>query len=521
MESSNVVDAADRFKKQSSTKTGLAAASHRGAIDRLRATVRTTELDRSMLAKRMTDWSVQLDSNSPKRAAHLMMAKAWSDDHSKKTSRFFDFGSGEASKTRESSGSSWAKLIETAASLLHPVKDSDGGMAIREQERAINRLLLGTSFRPANPAMSAPAGVYDLLVRISEKMAHRIGTSTRLFELWEVLERSPFDVTWLRSSQADFSGPLSTAAKFADDLGRRLNVDGEYRFRFTTDTNDCDWSRPSLLIGALARRHDVEVFVLPEEFRGLYDHSAIPDSKNHWELAEKFQQWAMKTSGNPYILPDTSLRTGQGFGWVREKRDLVNLVWLKMDHKDGMEIIVSGDYYNHIQAPVFTDQRFLPDALRMIEHRVSDLGVYPDFDYLNESYSTHVIPNSLRGLVPNEYAQHGYVRLMTAYPECTGESPFHDTGWGKIGDVGDQDWLKTVLFGGHEAEFIPLFTVPEDAPMPAPARSLAAALLANVEAPHEEQLINRLETEATRIAEAGLKYYNAMLTHWSDAIELL
>ena len=146
MNGDNVISASDRFAR----KQQQGAPAPIVAWKQLQSTVRTSEDDRIVLAERLGQAASRLNPSAPKTGAHAIMREAWGEDGSKKTGRLFVFEGKQKPTLLESSGASWARLIDAAARLIVTKDNQHPSMVDNAVRQQTARLLLGTSFLPQN-----------------------------------------------------------------------------------------------------------------------------------------------------------------------------------------------------------------------------------------------------------------------------------------------------------------------------------------------------------------------------------
>ena len=524
----NVVDASRRFEQRSTTP-----AKHRAlnALDKLAGVTRTSLADRAILARKLGEAAVRLNPKAPKKGAHAIISEAWAENGfesgAKKTGRLFVFEGKDVPDVLESSGPTWANLVDKAARLIAAAAGYHPAQVDHEYRHQVSRLLRGTSFLPSLPeATSTPTASRELLERLSDKFVQRLQASTRLFELWSVLEHAPFAVERVRAADPQPTGVVPAASKLAAQIEANMRWRDDRQPYFVPMAqeayHDTSWSNVFLKIGAYARPVRVRTFIPPKHVA-----EAFLDPEQWGDEAwEKFDKW--QTDGKEYDydddFPEHDYVPDLGHGAKWETYKALYFVYLSISKSNNIlpnvSVHVDHDFVCYYAAPPL--RNILEIGSFIFDQHMSDLEFKDDVVSFN-SRRAYITPTSMHDFLDREYRTCSPVRLMqsdsSSQNQFVFDYPYELFEKGEFTFSDDDEDALALIYGTNDFEFIPNF--PVDASINTPVRkgSLADALLNNATLPPEEQLIAMIERDAKTRADAGLGYHHALIRYYQEIVD--
>lgn len=524
MNGDNVISASDRFarKQQQGAPAPLLA------WQQLQSTVRTSEDDRIVLAERLGQAASRLNPSAPKKGAHAIMRAAWGEDGSKKTGRLFVFEGKQKPTLLESSGASWARLIDAAAQLIVAKDNQHPSMVDKAVRQQTARLLRGTSFLPQNAQGGAePGAVGEVLQRLADKFVHRLQTNTRIFELWRILDGHPFTVEHVEGDEPTPASVVPHASQLANNVEWLMRGESDWKHYFVPVDPMKTWQEPwtadiFIPVGAFARQVQVKTFVPPPQVAEVF----LDSCKTNEEMWGAFDAWhtGSEDSYDP-IFPDYKYTNSLGHGVKEETMTTLYFAYLR--------IKLGADKQPVVEFEVHCDELFDCAAIpklrdkHMAAHVISNVKL----DYLKVIYDELMVDRialaphiSVRSLIDESYMGCGPVRIMNIVDRNQKDfflryriDNFDDYEIFSID--GDREEGRMLLYGEGDIWFIPSFAVEADKPTPTRPGSLADALLRNVDVAPEDQLVSIIEQHGRRIADAGLAYHQALVDYYQDAVD--
>ena len=524
----NVVDASRRFDRSRSPSQPAAI----DALEKLRATTRTNLADRIILARKLGEAAARLNPKAPKKGAHAIMNAAWAENGAesgaKKTGRLFVFEGKDVPDVLESSGPSWANLVDKAARLIVAAADHHPGHVDREIRYQVSRLLRGTSFLPSSPeANSTPVAVRELLGRLADKFIQRVQSNTRLFELWRVLDQTPFAVEHVDPPEPAPPSVVPEASRLADRitwhwLWEKPDNRESYFVPIDNDASQStSWPHVFVKIGAYARQVRIRTFIPPSNVADAF----LDPKESDEEAWAKFDEWQ---SGDPDVAcpeyPDHDYDEQLGHGGKSETYDVIYYAYLciEKDERGMPNLYVHigtgfGFLYPYLSPPLANCKSIEPFIFGQEKS-----ALQARHDPFNERLSI-VTSKSVSEIVDKEYIRHSPVRLVyyESGPDERYVLPYYNEVFDSEGFkfTDEHDEITALIFGSEEFRFIPNFPIDSNLTTPARKGSLADALLNNAALPADKQLINIIERDAKTRADAGLGYHHALICYYREIID--
>ena len=523
MNGDNVISASDRFAR----KQQQGAPAPIVAWKQLQSTVRTSEDDRIVLAERLGQAASRLNPSAPKKGAHAIMREAWGEDGSKKTGRLFVFEGKQKPTLLESSGASWARLIDAAARLIVTKDNQHPSMVDNAVRQQTARLLRGTSFLPQNAQGGAePGAVGEVLQRLADKFVHRLQTNTRIFELWRILDGHPFTVEHVEGDEPTPASVVPHASQLANNVEWLMRRESGWKHYFVPVDPMKTWQEPwtadiFIPVGAFARQVQVKTFVPPPQVAEVF----LGSSKTSAEMWDAYCAWRTgdEDIGDP-IFPEYEYTDSLGHGAKEETITTLYFAYLRIssgaDKRPVVTFQVNNDYVISCTAiPKLQDENMIS---YVISHARSE-----HLEVISDGIGDQValVPHmSVRSLIDENYMRCGPVRIMNnevgEQEEFCLRYSIDNFSYEQIFSIdGDSEEGRTLLYGAGDMRFIPSFAVEADKPTPTRPGSLADALLRNVDVAPEDQLVSIIEQHGKRIAEAGLAYHQALIDYYQEAID--
>lgn len=518
--SDNVIEATDRFSNREGRQKVT-------PVDVLRRTARVLPVDRATLAARLGEVAARLDPDSPKRAALTWFQRAWQGERWAKRKRYVIMPGETARNPRDegayvASGADWAKLVEQAATALHP---GEGPVPGSDRARAIRDLLRGTAFVPAlAPIPVQGDNAQALIATYADRISRLLDQHTDIRRLWSVLHAAPFGTTILSDDEVSGNDRLLVQAALAADAIEPMSDHGVamgWRTRFTSKgmPQGTGWSEPTITLGIRAHRRETRMFVVPHNFASdLPPHAEEEDGAPD----ERILEWLISKGyleGRSYEnLPDIAYTDATGIGWRSYPYEVLQFVLLqakaKPDGSPGLWIHTFADDLGHYH-PI----------LLMFDSAAADVGCGSALSFIgqavtNDDYTYHSIydfvawPAWSERHMPGGSMPYGAASGMV---EAAYEETPEVSGWL---DDADNAELQELLFGSAaDTRFLPEIRVAGGLPVPVNQDSVAGALLANLAVGEEDRISERLLAKAKARADAGLAYHEAVVAHHRQMID--
>jgi len=539
-----------------------------GMIERLKGQSRLSPADKKVFAVNLGLLAARIDEARPLNGAKQIVEHSNQDGIWEKRKRYFrlpgeDTPSNGVDGEYASNPAAFISLAEAAGELL--CKSTKSESIERERQAAIKALVTGSSHMPTYvPSNSADISAKALLDDYAQALSEAIETRTKITELWKVLETTDIGVDGFTKDE-DFEAeqsPYGEAAIFPP-----LLFDSVYNKSLTTGqffVDDCQfskggysggWPYPEVQLGYVATTHKIQMFCIPEDQRTLFN----ADDKT---LASALKSLGFQLDLD--VMPEYELdETYSGAGWKQVTASIISEVFIRAIRGDAGEVkIVIGT--NPLRSEgatnpdiylVATDGRLdkamprLKLSMEMYDlaekekqlidsgFKISQIKVYALPNSSHNSEYTEGDDDDYDDMVSFEFVsddlldrkKHHQLLPVAILPEWWIE--YGGDSWPNRRDflkfkenVESRSWTEgefqaQMLLGAEDIRFYP--TNLEADPIAGVLRSgsVGASLLNNLNAKSDANSITNLLIEkAALTAEAGLKFYEAMLEDHRSAI---
>jgi hypothetical protein len=339
-----------------------------------------------------------------------------------------------------------------------------------------------------------------------------IKTRTRIVDLWGVLADSPLELEARGADEEPFELAFGGAEKFPEPLLKPIFRDHIVEAIFQPkDGMGFGWDEPTVELGFIAIHVATSMFAIPEE-AGVLFHASNEDEDGY--MPEEAVEWLRSIGyGKGTLLPDDPFDRSVGYGWKPAYFSVLRRVGLTVSRNDDgqpkLELHFWGDdavAYNEYGLAGHHEDLIVESGGQMSQIRSLDRDVSDDlFDCLYAVYSEPVRFDAFGG-------EARVVGLLPTW-EISGE--FHrlsQCGWS------DDPTSASLLIGG-EHRFIPTIGSCEPVAGPLRAGSLGAGILNNaISAPDGESVANLLIQKCALTADAGLRFHEAMVDRYREAL---
>ena len=549
----NIIYSHGRFGAQTTPRSIL-------AIMEKDSSPRIRPEDRVTLASNLGEWAAKIDPENPARVAKRWFDR-WDGDRWQKRKKFICFP-GEDSRDPAAAGQlaasrgDWKALIDAAAYDQFP---QEGPAAERDRENLRRSLLRGTKHVPEVERLSAgDADAQRLMISLTQKICDRMADVQGLDRLWEVLQMTPFAIDEAGLNDFDNNGHDDNAIEMASrsasgirDLvpwyGRKFVADPLARFgkvdASSPETADAEtaWAFPQLRLGLLGFGIDTRIFVVPPDLiaqlraAGNFDIRQDDDDLECWISTWLDWKGLIRDDREGWTLPEVEYTPEAGYGWTQFAYEIVREAWLscrpKADGRPGLWLSVDTSDAKQ--------ERFYP-VLRQIDCLATEAAATPVLlkyiPWFNENgVGGRLHPSDEYRLV--SWPERDQVFTIDQRPEFAplpGLLDPLDDFEGEWGDANDLPsvggWLddasnaelQNILFRlPPGARFLPSIPTDPKAPPICRTGTIAETLFANLTCLPEEQVYFDLAHAGERLAEAGLRFHDALMDHYGRLIDQL
>jgi len=502
--------------------------------ERLEKAKRLSASDKAVLARNLGELAARISPDNPLEGAKRIVTQSglqglWPT----KRKKFFRLPEEDATNPSKdgdyaSSPLSFRKLAEAAGELLN--KSNRQEDVERWRAFAVKRLVTGSTFMPSFvPSGVSGQSAKQLLDEYASVLAEAVKSRTRITELWAILENTPIALV---IDQENVS-PYGEAAEVPRALLTPLYRDFITKGHFTTESalfRDVEWSEPCLKIGHLTFAVDIWMYRIPEEKRRFF---TVPPGNGQTndrlpnEALQSMEELGFDLEGRTFPAgnPDD-----EGSAWTKAKAAILVNVGLEITHDGDGEIAVQISLWGDMDYAV----HFNPEAhIANVNNLLPGGGLYQVRGFRNEEVDEIVfIYDNVAGLEELKFDMPIGILPNGWYwdPLLEWEAPeiFLHEGSAEICKVlasdilapgwTDEEFIARFLMG-EDAEFHPI--IPESSPIDGvlPAGSIGAALLHNARfASSSNRITQLLIDKAALTAEAGLRFYDAMVDDFRSAI---
>ena len=542
-----------------------------GIIERLKGQSRLSSADKKVFAVNLGLLAARIDEAKPLNGAKQIVDHCNQEGIWQKRKRFFrlpgeDTPNNRAAGEYASNPATFISLAEAAGELL--CKSTKQKTIERERQAAIKALITDSTHMPTYvPSNSADISAKGLLDDYAQALSEAIASRTKITELWKVLETTDIDVEGFRKGYRENDhfkaepSPYGKAAIFPHQLfdgifrksltsGQCVVADGQFTMR-----GGDSWAYPKIQLGYIATTHQIQMFCLPEDPRLQWgaDDKAVASALNSlgFSLSEggQFPEYNFNDRGN-------------AAGWKQVTASIISEVFISLARDDtgGVKIVIgthplkSDDAFNpdiylldtegrgHWAKPPMNLGIAISDLAKKERHLIDTgfkLSQMARENLSNSSHSDEYTEGDdddydVFGseLIYNDFFErkkHNKLLPVAILPEWWteygGDNWLNDEDFDKFKEnVDSLGWTEgefqaKILLGTEDIRFYS--SNPEAEPIAGVLRdgSVGASLLHNLNAEDKSNSItNQLIEKAALTAEAGLKFYEAMLEEHRSAI---
>lgn len=507
-----VINAAARFRAQY-PQTTPASGQLEALEARLRGLSRMQLADRVRMATNLGNLAARVTPDRPQDGARRMFRRlggAWEAKWKKR--RRLLLLPGEArheDEVPESGSATFLALARMAGELLADGQEEP--LVERSRLAALRSLLLGTSFGPALPPVSATlASGGELLTDALNRIAGTIGQETQLLELWSLLDTTPFGVDRVEDdTEGPSDDPFVDAKRLADGLPKDFWKQ-PWTLRFDPADADVSWSEPTIKIGCLAVERELPLFRIPPEVAPLF----VWDEEEAG-LSSAAEDWLSKVGESGGHLPDIAFDPDRGVGWKDQSLLQLYTVYLSLERDRGAKPELTLGFYDLGSGPTFV----LGPVSRIDPGTIGRAMAEPDSVHDSGpsiSWRSEYIGLRLPAWWPAGDSRGSPGQILGYF-----ENPLECPDAGINGRVEDEG-IAPFALSAESMRFFPTFELDEHLPGLLPPDSLGAALLRNIAAEDSERRLDRMLRErAEGIARAGLCFHEKVVEYYRDRLSTL
>lgn len=539
-----------------------------GIIERLNRQSRLSPADKKVFAVNLGLLAARLDEAKPLNGAKQIVKHSNQVGIWEKRKRFFRLPGEDASNNGvdgeyASNPAAFISLAKAAGELL--CKSTKPETIERERQAAIKALVTSSSHMPTYvPSNSADISAKALLDDYAQALSEAIENRTKITELWKILEETDIglDAFWesevLDAEPSIYGDAAIFPPKLFDGVFRKSIFNGKSvitQAHFSQSDIFAGWQYPRVRLGYVATTHQIQMFCIPEDQRTLFN----ADDKT---IASALKSLGFQLDLD--VMPEYELdETYLGAGWKQVTASIISEVFISLARGDtgGVKIVIgtnplrSDDALNPDIYLVATDERREGAMPRMtLSMAMFDLAKKEkqliDSGFKKSQIMVHDLPNSshISGytegddddyddrvsfeFISNDLLdrkKHHQLLPVAILPEWWIQ--YDKDVWLDRRDfikfrenVESRSWTEgefqaQMLLGAEDIRFYP--TNLEADPIAGVLRSgsVGASLLNNLNAKSDANSITNLLIEkAALTAEAGLKFYEAMLEDHRSAI---
>ncbi|MBX7532627.1 hypothetical protein K3165_06810 [Qipengyuania sp. 1XM1-15A] len=492
----------------------------------IRSCSRLRAEDKPVFAVNLGVLAERVNPTNPLDGAREIVETSGVDGVWAKRKRYFRLPGEEAPRAGKdsayaSSGPTFVNLAEAAARLIAPSANPE--LAEVEKSRAIRILAQGSSFLPVwTPTDPGEKTAKGLLDEYAARIVEMVRRETRLVELWSVLDDTPIDLEAFDQEEYDAVLPsaFGDAAEYPVDLLRPQFRDFIVAARFVPGGINRHWAEPSLELGRVTYGRDLRMLVVPEDMRDLFSEKRwddLPFEALDWMASSGFGRFSL-TEGDEYeeelaamlgwrkVSFSVSLNLSLGISRGDDHQPKLELHTYSPD-----EIFAFGDGGVHCGFAGQNLAKVLEGNGNAVQHYSCWIGEeHPDIRPNTAAYLVFAAPVDRKRLDGAEV-----VGILT-------DDWFWQPGMSKMlhGVTGWTEGAKAAeLLVGDEANFHAVVDQCEPEAGPLREGSVGSALLYNaLNASAENRVAGLLAERARLTADAGLRFHEAMVETYREAI---
>ena len=504
--------------------------------ERIAKTKRLQKGDKPSFACNLGVLAARLSPQDPLEGVRRIIAQSGQRGVWEKRRRYFRLPDEDASDPNSegayaSNPQAFLRLAEAAGALLCASRDA--AILERERERAIKVLATGTSFLPTFvPSSSADQSAKELLDEYASVLSEAVKSRTQLTKLWKVLETTPLDVEVLSADEVAAADPLPEAAIVPGEVFSL--AEGEVAVLSPAKNplaSETKWSQPSIFIGHVAVSQSLRAFCIPPQRKPLFSstpgyHETLSDEDRQWMISVGFDFENSKFPGYDFNY--------ERIGWKEICVSILFPVYIGIfkDYYGNPEPRVS--FYGGAFERVGAFERENIYELLKNESRISKSnltlaqtkyvhcadGTSHDINiFYQKPFDPEFAPDSPAiAILPGQWD------IGPDETEWQSRDVWIEGGPEELWSIDEaEDWtdseLVYELLMGEKARFYPALPQSDQVGGVLPEGSIAASLLYNAQhASRENRITQMLIDKAGQRADAGLKYYEALLDEARSAI---
>ena len=499
-----------------------------GLEERLRECSRLSPADKPVLAANLGLLAERVNPQDPLDGARQLAERAGIEGVWVKRKRYFRLP-GELAPPAEkdgayaSGGATFLKLAEAAGAILAPPGNPQ--LTEIETSSAVRTLVHGSSFLPVwMPSEPGDRPAKGLLDEYAARIAAKVAKETNLADLWAILRDTPISVEAFDKDELDAlpPSPFGKASEFPSELlhpdFRKFIVAG----RFEAGGRYLNWAEPSLEIGRATFKHEVPMLIIPEEKRHLFLGDYRDDLSREavdWMIAQGLAAETTSPSKHQDTIHDCGWNTVSVWSTLNVAIEIVQ----GEDRDPALRLNTYGDCWLSIGDGGglvgfvgSNNDLILEGAGDVVQHT----NAFGDFDGHDpwRPLGDHVDLVHASPFRRSDLTLPAVVGVLQA--DWTLE---RDTLTATMGTSGWTDDPKVAeLLIGEAALFDPI--LPQCEPEAGALRqgSVGSALMYNaLKATPENRISDRLVARARLAANAGLRFHEAMVETYRNAIRRL
>ncbi len=513
--------------------------------ERIRGESRLSSADKRTFAVNLGKLAARINSTKPLLGARKIVQQSEQEGTWEKRKRFFRLPGEDAPEFGKegeyaSSPSAFISLAEAAGKLL--TNNTREEEFDKNRRDALRALYMGSSYMPTyEPSDNADINAKSLMDDYGQQLSAAIEERTRITDLWQLLETTNIDVETFMTEEAVGREPskYGKAATLPINLINAEYLDEEWQAELKpSDENswvDDYWSFPSINIGYLATTHKIRIFCIPEGDRKFLSKNFDP------QTTAKLVALGFDPRSDEF--PEYELNEEeQGAGWTEVTASIISQVTLRLqkndhggvkialqvygvpgDHSDDTYLICDGNLGRENYILKEMEEKLLRSNFKLSQTSAPGILAEPellddDNDYNGEFFHCEIVHENFidpsesfspppMAILPRNWVWHNSHEIWFDEEDFTAFDENRNlAGWT------DSFFHAQMLLGGNGIRFYPNNADVEAGGGVLKANTVGAYLFNDLKANGDgENISNSLIKKSAAIAEAGLKFYEAML----------
>lgn len=504
---------------------------------------RLSSADKPIFARNLGEMAARLSPKNPLDGARRIVVQAGNESlWPTKRKKYFRLPGEEVpcgGKDGEyaSNPSQFKRLAEAAGELLC---QSNKPETIEQwRKNNVKALVNGSSFMPTFiPTSIADQSAKALLDEYAAVLSQALSQRTKIKDLWEVLDEANIGIIPILDGATEIKDyPTYAGAEICPDSIVRSEFSPIIKSAIFTTTNgflgnELSWALPDIAIGVIAKPVKIKMLSIPEDKSHLFSYGKMTGDK----LSAEAQAWIKSIGFNlndAAVFPtdDTNQADNLWSDVTAEIMFNVNLKLAKDDFNKPCISILLWGYYPYViggRRPFSSSNENVMIATsnhkltQHIEVNVSeDPGYYSRIDII---YSSPIDPNTsfdarAIGILPSGWQNDLKNDDWETRPIWLDEEEY----WSIQELEGQAGWTDNILLSEilltSKYRFYPMISEAEPATSILPGGSTGASILQNaLHASKGNKISDILLDRAAEIANAGLRYYEAVVNDYRSAI---